>query len=98
MFARSTGCGDTDRFVGLIWSGRVCMLDRITAEIDKMGGVACIRGLRIPVATVVGMVADRMTVAEILQAYPDLESEDITQALRYAAALTKDEGLVTTRS
>lgn len=61
------------------------MLDRITAEIDKMGGVACIRGLRIPVATVVGMVADRMTVAEILQAYPDLESEDITQALRYAA-------------
>lgn len=74
------------------------MLDRITAEIDKMGGVACIRGLRIPVATVVGMVADRMTVAEILQAYPDLESEDITQALRYAAALTKDEGLVTTRS
>ena len=74
------------------------MLDRITAEIDKMGGVACIRGLRIPVATVVGMVADRMTVAEILQAYPDLESEDITQALRYAAAPTKDEGLVTTRS
>ena len=63
------------------------MLDRITAEIDKMGGVACIRGLRIPVATVVGMVADRMTVAEILQAYPDLESEDITQALRYAADL-----------
>jgi uncharacterized protein (DUF433 family) len=44
------------------------MFDRITAEPDKMGGVPCIRGLRIPVATVVGMVADGMTEQEILQA------------------------------
>jgi hypothetical protein len=50
------------------------MFDRITAEPDKMGGVPCIRGLRIPVATVVGMVADGMTEQEILQAYPDLEA------------------------
>lgn len=74
------------------------MFDRITADIDKMGGVACIRGLRIPVATVVGMVADGMTAPEILEAYPDLEEEDIAQALRYAAALTKDEEIVTTHS
>lgn len=49
------------------------------------GGVACIRGLRIPVATVVGMIADGMTEPEILVAYPDLEAEDVREALRYAA-------------
>ena len=46
-----------------------------------MGGAPCIRGLRIPVATVVGTVADGMTPAEILAAYPDLEAEDIREAL-----------------
>ncbi len=74
------------------------MFNRITADNDKMGGVACIRGLRIPVATVVGMFADGMTSREILEAYPDLENEDIAQALRYAAALTKDEKVVTAHS
>jgi uncharacterized protein (DUF433 family) len=47
-----------------------------------MGGMPCIRGLRIPVATVVGMIADGMTETEILSAYPDLESDDILEALR----------------
>lgn len=60
-------------------------LDRITVQSGKMGGVPCIRGLRIPVATVVGMVADGLDSDEILRAYPDLEEEDIRQALRYAA-------------
>ena len=46
-----------------------------------MGGVPCVRGLRIPVATVVGMVAEGMTVEEILADYPDLEAGDITEAL-----------------
>jgi uncharacterized protein (DUF433 family) len=50
-----------------------------------MSGVPCIRGLRIPVATVVGMVADGMTHAEILEAYPDLQPEDIPEALHFAA-------------
>lgn len=58
---------------------------RITIEPDKMGGVPCIRGLRIPVATVVGMVADHMMPDEILADYPDLEAEDIDEALLYAA-------------
>ena len=58
---------------------------RITANPKQMGGVPCIRGLRIPVATVVGMVADGMTEAEILKAYPDLEAADIREALQYAA-------------
>ena len=46
---------------------------RITVDAKQMGGVPCIRGLRIPVATVVGMVADGIPEAEILAAYPDLE-------------------------
>jgi uncharacterized protein (DUF433 family) len=58
---------------------------RIAVGPDKMGGMPCIRDLRIPVATVVAMVADGMTETEILQAYPDLEREDIREALRYAA-------------
>jgi uncharacterized protein (DUF433 family) len=59
---------------------------RITVNPDKMAGVPCIRDLRMPVATVVAMVADGMTVEEILADFPDLEAEDIAEALRYAAA------------
>ena len=59
--------------------------DRITVDPDKMGGVPSIRGLRVPVATVVGMVAEGMGEEEILKAYPDLEREDVREALRYAA-------------
>jgi len=57
---------------------------RITVRPDQMGGVPCIRGLRIPIATVVGMVADGMGDQEILDAYPDLEAEDVREAMRYA--------------
>jgi uncharacterized protein (DUF433 family) len=63
---------------------------RITIEPDKMGGVPCIRGLRIPVATVVGMVANGMTEKDILKAYPNLEPEDIREALLYAAEAVKE--------
>jgi uncharacterized protein (DUF433 family) len=66
---------------------------RITVNPDQMGGVPCIRGLRIPVATVVGMVADGMATAEILGAYPDLEAEDIREALRYAAETLREREL-----
>ena len=66
---------------------------RITVEPDKMGGVPCIRGLRIPVATVVGMVADGMNEKEILKAYPDLRTEDIHQALHYAAEAVREREL-----
>ncbi len=71
---------------------------RITIDPGKMGGVPCIRGLRIPVATVVGMVADGMTDEEILAAYPDLEKGDIREALYYAAEATREREipLVTT--
>ncbi len=54
---------------------------RITVNPQQMGGVPCLRGLRIPVATVVGMVADGMKEDQILKAYPDLERDDIREAL-----------------
>jgi uncharacterized protein (DUF433 family) len=63
---------------------------RITIDPARMDGVACIRGLRIPVSTVVGMVADGMSTAEILEAYPDLEPEDVREALRYAAEAVRE--------
>ncbi len=71
---------------------------RITVSPDQMSGVPCIRGLRIPVATVVGMVADGMSNEEILKAYPDLEYEDIHEALQYASEAVREREipLVTT--
>lgn len=59
-------------------------LARITVEPLQMGGVPCIRGLRIPVATVIEMVAYGMTLKEILGAFPDLEARDIDEALQFA--------------
>jgi uncharacterized protein (DUF433 family) len=67
--------------------------ERITVESDKMGGQPCIRGLRIPVASVVAMVADGMTVEEILADLPDLEAEDVAEALRYAAETVREREL-----
>jgi uncharacterized protein (DUF433 family) len=66
---------------------------RITIDAKRMGGVPIIRNLRIPVATVVDMVADGMSEAEILQAYPDLEAPDITEALRFAAEAVREREL-----
>ncbi|MGR3320068.1 MAG: DUF433 domain-containing protein [Candidatus Anammoxibacter sp.] len=63
---------------------------RITINSSQMGGVPCLRGLRIPVATIVDMVADGMAQKEILMAYPDLEQEDIIEALRYAAEAVRE--------
>jgi uncharacterized protein (DUF433 family) len=68
-------------------------LKRITVDPLRMGGVPCIRDLRIPVATVVGMFADGMTEAEILKAYPDLKTEDIREAMRYAAEAVREREL-----
>ena len=66
---------------------------RITVDPQQMGGVPCIRGLRIPVATVVGMMADGMTAKDILAAYPDLEGDDIPEALQYAADAVREREL-----
>ena len=67
--------------------------ERITIDPEQMGGVPCIRGLRIPVATVVDKVADGMITSEILEELPDLEPEDVEQALRYAAEAVREREL-----
>ena len=72
--------------------------ERMTINADQMGGVPCIRGLRIPVATVVGMVADGMNFQEILDSYPDLEHEDIVESLRFAAEAVKERVLPLTKT
>ena len=66
---------------------------RITVNPSQLGGAPCIRGLRIPVAMVVGLIADGMTDEEVLAAYPDLEREDIHEALRYAADAVRERSL-----
>ena len=65
-------------------------LDRITFDLNIMGGRACIRGMRITVALILNLVANGMTVEEIIADYPYLEPEDIPQALRYAAWMAED--------
>lgn len=67
--------------------------DRITVDASQMGGVPCIRGMRIPVATVVGLVAQGLPNTQILDEYPDLELEDIKAALRFAAAAVDERQL-----
>ena len=67
------------------------MFDRITFDPQVMGGRACIRGIRIPVSVIVGQIAHGASHEEILKDYPDLEPEDIRQALEYAAWLTREE-------
>jgi uncharacterized protein (DUF433 family) len=67
------------------------MFQRITFDSKIMGGRACIRGMRIPVSVLVGQIAHGASTDEILKGYPDLEPEDVREALEYAAWLTKEE-------
>ena len=66
---------------------------RITTDSRQMGGVPCLRGLRIPVATIVALVAEGQTTRDILALYPDLESEDIREALLFAAEAVRERVL-----
>ncbi len=72
--------------------------ERITVNPLQMSGVPCIRGLRIPVATVVGMFADGMQEDEILKTYPDLEREDLRQSLQFAAEAVREREIPLHRS
>jgi uncharacterized protein (DUF433 family) len=65
--------------------------DRITFEPQIMGGRACIRGMRIPVSVISGQIAHGAPFEGILEGYPDLEREDIQQAIEYAAWLTQEQ-------
>jgi uncharacterized protein (DUF433 family) len=71
--------------------------ERITIDPARMRGVPCIRGLRIPVATVIGQLAAGRTADEILTEFPDLEADDIPAALEYAAAAVQERELPLTR-
>ncbi len=64
--------------------------ERITADPKILGGKACIRGMRISAALLVNLIANGMSAAEIINEYPDLEEEDIREALRYAAWMAED--------
>jgi uncharacterized protein (DUF433 family) len=70
---------------------RASMFDRITFDTKILGGRAAIRGMRIPVSVIVGQIAHGATQDEVLREYPDLEREDVEQALAYAAWLTQEE-------
>jgi uncharacterized protein (DUF433 family) len=76
-----------------LWRPDPMTFTRITVNPMQMGGVPCIRGLRIPVATVIEMIADGMTPKEILGAYPDLEAGDIDEALHFAADAVRERQL-----
>ncbi|MCX5919217.1 MAG: DUF433 domain-containing protein [Deltaproteobacteria bacterium] len=65
--------------------------DRITFDPQIMGGRACIRGMRIPVSVIVGQITHGAPFEEIPEGYPDLEKEDIQQAIGYAAWLTQEQ-------
>ena len=67
------------------------MFDRITFDPVVMGGRACIRGMRMTVSLVVNLVANGMSVEDIIREYPELEAEDIRQGLQYASALANEE-------
>jgi len=67
--------------------------DRILVDHTVMGGVPCVRSTRIPVATVVGMVAEGMAIEEILREFPQLIPDDVAESLRYAAAAVDEREL-----
>jgi uncharacterized protein (DUF433 family) len=97
QLAATGGCEEGARYDGAVasvgpWRCAV-KFKRITVRANQMNGEPCIRGLRIPVATVVGMVATGMKNAEILKDYPDLEPEDIREALQYAAEAVRERDL-----
>jgi uncharacterized protein (DUF433 family) len=72
--------------------------DRITFDPNILGGKACIRGMRVSVSLIVNLVANGMSVTEIIAEYPTLEEPDVTQALRYAAWASDDKFISTAES
>ena len=67
--------------------------DRIMVDPAQTGGMPCVRGMRIPVVTVLGLVAQGLPYAQILEEYPDLEPDDIKAALQFAAVAVDERQL-----
>jgi uncharacterized protein (DUF433 family) len=82
------------------WSIRMSIKDfpRITFDPEVMGGKPCIRGLRVTVGTIVGLVAAGYSTADILRSYPYLEAEDVREALEYAAWRVEEHDLPLVRA
>ena len=74
------------------------MSDRITINPEQMSGEPCIRNLRIPIATIITMIAQGITPDKILEYYPDLEKDDITEALIFAAETVRERELPLTKA
>ena len=81
---------DCHRLGNVYVSSEVAMFDRVTFDPKVMGGRACIRGMRVPVSVIVSQIAHGASFDEILAGYPDLEREDIQQAIEYAAWLAQE--------
>jgi uncharacterized protein (DUF433 family) len=76
---------------------RIVAFERITIDPDRMGGVPCIRDLRVTVSMVLGQLAAGRTPGELLEDYPYLEPEDIRAALEYAAAVVNEREVTAAR-
>jgi uncharacterized protein (DUF433 family) len=87
------GCFTDQSIIAAVLLNKKMQFTRITINPKQMGGVPCIRNLRIPVATVLDMVAEGMEAPEILKAYPDLQAEDIREALHFAAEAVREREL-----
>jgi uncharacterized protein (DUF433 family) len=85
-------CSKTDRHAGILpgKDEEVTMFDRVTFDPKIMGGRACIRGMRVPVSVIVNQIAHGASFDDILVGYPDLERDDIQQAIEYAAWLAQE--------
>jgi uncharacterized protein (DUF433 family) len=83
--------GCAPRTERLQWS--VMEFKRITTNPGQMGGVPCLRGLRIPVATIVGLIAEGQTTQDIVVLYPDLDADDVREALLFAAEAVRERVL-----
>ena len=90
---RSRGsCGSQFKVKGG-YNGAIMEFKRITTDAGQMGGVPCLRGLRIPVATIVSLVAEGQTTEHILALYPDLDADDVREALLFAAEAVRERTL-----
>lgn len=76
---------------------QVTNFEHTTVDPNQMGGVPCVRNLRIPVATVLRKLAGGMTEQEILRDYPDLQADDIRECLRFAAASAMEREMPVSR-
>jgi len=83
---------------GIRQENKMAQLDRITQDPEVKGGKPCIRGMRVTVGMIVGRIGARRCIKEVLAEYPDLEREDVLQALRYALWLAEDREVTLPRA